>query len=86
MAVYNIYFKKSVWKDLRGIPKEELARILQKIEGLQHNPRPKGCEKLSGDERYRIRQGSYRVIYSIHDEVLTLWVVKIGHRRNVYRP
>jgi len=85
MVVYEVYFKKSVWKDFRNIPKESVKRILSKVEGLKSNPRPAGCEKLSGDEKYRIKQGNYRIIYSIHDKKLAVWVVKIGHRKNVYR-
>lgn len=85
MGQYKIFFKKSVEKDLQGIPKSDLRRILSKIEQLQHNPRPEGSEKLSGQERYRIRQGNYRVVYSIQDNELTVWVVKVGHRREIYR-
>lgn len=85
MGQYKIFFKKSVEKDLQGIPKSDLRRILSKIEQLQNNPRPEGSEKLSGQERYRIRQGNYRVVYSIQDNELTIWVVKVGHRREIYR-
>ena len=85
MAVYKIFLKKSVKKDLSAIPKKNLKRILNKIEFLEDNPRPVGCEKLSGQEKYRLRQGSYRIIYSIQDNELTVWVVKVGHRREVYR-
>ena len=85
MAVYKIYFKRSAVKDLDAIPKKDLQRIIDRIDLLKQNPRPPGCEKLSGQERYRLRQGNYRIVYSIHDDVLTVWVVKIGHRRDVYR-
>jgi mRNA interferase RelE/StbE len=85
MAVYKIFFRRSVLKDLAKIPKKELQRIIKKIEKLAHDPRPKGCEKISGQERFRIRQGNYRIIYSIQDDELTIWVVKIGHRREIYR-
>jgi mRNA interferase RelE/StbE len=85
MAEYKIYFKRSAVKDLDTIPQKDLQRIIKRIELLKGNPRPPGCEKLSGQERYRIRQGNYRIIYSIQDDVLTVWVVKIGHRRDVYR-
>ena len=85
MAVYKIFLKKSVKKDLSAIPKKNLKKILNKIEFLGDNPRPVGCEKLSGQEKYRLRQGSYRIIYSIQDNELTVWVVKVGHRREVYR-
>jgi len=85
MAEYKIYFKRSAVKDLDAIPQKDLQRIINRIDLLKENPRPPGCEKLSGQERYRVRQGSYRIIYSIQDDVLTIWVVKIGHRRDVYR-
>ena len=85
MAEYKIYFKRSAGKDLDAIPQKDLQRIINRIDLLKENPRPPGCEKLSGQERYRVRQGNYRIVYSIQDDVLTIWVVKIGHRRDVYR-
>ena len=86
MARYKLVFKKSVSKDLRPIPNQDVARILQRMEELQENPRPVGSEKLSGQERYRIRQGVYRIIYEVTDELLTVTVVKVGHRKAVYKP
>ena len=85
MAVYSIFFKDSVRKDLAAIPKNDLQRIIERIGNLAENPRPLGCEKLSGQEKYRLRQGNYRIIYSIEDNQLIVWVVKVGHRREVYR-
>lgn len=85
MASYRILLKKSVEKDLRKIPKKDLRMILSRIESLVKNPRPLGCEKLSGDEKYRLRQGRYRIIYSIQDYELTVWIVKVSHRRQAYR-
>jgi mRNA interferase RelE/StbE len=85
MAAYRLFFKKSVQNDLEGIPKKDLKRILNRIAALADNPRPLGCEKLTGQERYRLRQGRYRIVYSIQDEVLTVWVVKVGHRKHIYR-
>jgi mRNA interferase RelE/StbE len=85
MAEYKIYFKRSAVKDLEKISKKDLQRIIDRIHLLKEYPRPPGCEKLSGQERYRVRQGNYRIVYSIQDDVLTIWVVKIGHRRDVYR-
>jgi mRNA interferase RelE/StbE len=85
MAVYSIFFKDSVRMDLDSIPNDYLKRIMERIAALAENPRPVGCEKLSGQEKYRIRQGVYRIIYSIQDTQLTVWVVKVGHRREVYR-
>ncbi len=85
MAEYKILFKRSAIKDLNPIPKKDLQRIIKRIESLKENPRPPGCEKLSDQERYRIRQRNYRIVYSIQDDQLTVWVVKVGHHRNVYR-
>ena len=85
MAEYKIFFRKSVKKDLFRIPEKDLNRILKKIKSLALDPRPAECEKLSGQEKYRIRQGNYRIIYSIQDYELTVWIVKVGHRREVYR-
>ncbi len=85
MAEYKIFFRESIRKDFKRIPRKDVRRILDRIAALADDPRPPGCEKLSGQERYRIRQGRYRIIYSIQDEQLTVWVVKIGHRKDVYR-
>ena len=85
MAAYKILFRESVQKDLNGIPREDLKRILHKVEVLAENPRPSGCEKLTGQEGYRIRQGRYRIIYSIQDTELTVWVVKVGHQKDIYK-
>ena len=85
MASYKLAFKRSVAKDLRAIPNKDVARVLERIETLKDNPRPSGCEKLSGEEKYRVRQGTYRIVYQIEDDALVVVVVKIGHRREVYR-
>ena len=85
MAAYSVFIKKSAAREMEALPKKELTRILERIGSLRKNPRPQGCEKLAGVELYRIRQGSYRIVYSIEDDVLTVWVVKVGHRREVYR-
>ena len=85
MAGYEIYFKESVWKELKKIPKNDLKKILSRIEKLGPDPRPMGCEKLTGHELYRVRQGNYRIVYSIQDYELTVWIIKVGHRKNVYR-
>jgi mRNA interferase RelE/StbE len=85
MAAYKLFFKKSVQKDFDAIPKRDLKRILNRISALAEDPRPSGCEKLTGQERYRLRQGRYRIVYSIQDDELTVWVVKVSHRRNFYR-
>jgi len=85
MANYKLVFRKSVAKDLRLIPKKDVSRILQRIEELQEDPRPVGSEKLSGQERYRLRQGVYRIIYEVADGLLVVTVVKVGHRKQVYK-
>ena len=85
MAEYEVYFRESVWKDLRKIPKKDLRNTLKRIQDLSKDPRPVGCEKLTGQERYRLRRGKYRIVYSIQDYELTVWIVKVGHRKDVYR-
>ena len=85
MASYELVFKKSVAKDLRSIPKKDVARILERIEALRDDPRGEGCVKLSALERYRVRQGVYRIVYEIRDNQLVVMVVKIGHRSAVYK-
>lgn len=85
MEEYKVFFKKSVWKDFKSIPNKDLNNILQCIEKIARDPRRTGSKKLSGQERYRYRVGRYRIIYSIQDDELTIWVVKVGHRKEVYR-
>jgi len=85
MAEYKVLFKNSVWKDFESIPKGQLQNILKKIRSLSINPRPNGSQKLSSQERYRLRQGRYRILYSIQDDELTVWVVKVAPRKEVYR-
>ena len=85
MAAYKVYFRESVENDFTAVPKKDLVKILRRIETLPKNPRPLGCEKLTGQERYRVRQGRYRIVYSIQEDVVTVWIVKVGHRKDVYR-
>jgi len=85
MAKYSLVFKKSVAKDLRNIPKKDIKRILKCVELLCSDPRAEGCIKLSGQERYRVRQGVYRIIYEIQETELIIMVVKISHRSTVYK-
>jgi mRNA interferase RelE/StbE len=84
MAEYEVYCRESVWKDLKKIPKKNLRNILKRIKNLSEEPHPLGCEKLTGQDRYRLRQGKYRIVYSIQDNELTIWIVKVGHRKDVY--
>lgn len=85
MARYELRFKPSVAKDLRDIPRADIQRILARIEAVRDDPRPPGSEKLSAQERYRLRQGNYRILYTVADAEAVVEIVKIGHRREVYR-
>ena len=85
MASYSVSLKRSVLKDLEPLPARDRARVLERIGALADDPRPPGCEKLSALERYRVRVGDYRIVYAIEDEALVVWVVRVGHRRDVYR-
>ncbi|MDF7825337.1 type II toxin-antitoxin system RelE/ParE family toxin [Pontiellaceae bacterium B12227] len=85
MEPYKITFKKSVSKDLKNVSKKDVLRILEAIKALSDNPRPPQSKKLSGQEKYRLRQGNFRILYSIEDDKLIIQVVKIGHRRDVYQ-
>jgi len=85
MAKYEIQFRKSVSKDLNPIPKRDVERILDAIAALADEPRPPQSLKLSGAEKYRLRCGVYRILYEIQDAILLVCVVKVGHRKDVYR-
>lgn len=85
MGSYRVLFRRSVAKDIRALPKRVVGRLVKTFARLSDNPRGPGCEKLSGQERYRVRQGDYRVIYEIRDEEIVVVVVKVGHRKEVYR-
>ena len=85
MASYKLVIKNSVAKDLRKIPNSDLERVLSRIRALAEDPRPPGSEKLSGEEKYRLRQGNYRILYTVNDAEICVVVVKVGHRREVYR-
>ena len=82
---YSVFIKPSAAKELEGIPIKDRRRIVRRIQGLGSDPRPSGCEKLAGDDRFRVRQGDYRVLYSVDDEARAVLIVKIGNRRDVYR-
>jgi mRNA interferase RelE/StbE len=85
VASYSILITRSAAKELESVPCKDRQRIIRRISALADDPRPEGSEKLSGDEKYRIRQGDYRILYSIEDDVLVVTVVRVGHRREVYR-
>tara|TARA_R110000850_G_scaffold4202_7_gene19551 strand:+ start:5066 stop:5323 length:258 start_codon:yes stop_codon:yes gene_type:complete len=85
MGMYRIEFRKSVEKDLKALPGKDQIRILERVSQLAEDPRPPGSKKLSGQDRYRLRQGDYRILYEIEEGRLIVTVVKVGNRRNVYR-
>jgi mRNA interferase RelE/StbE len=85
VANYRLQIKPSAVKELEALPAKERRRIVAKIRRLATDPRPPGSEKISGHELYRVRQGNYRILYSVEDAAFCLVVVKIGHRRDVYR-
>ena len=85
MEKYKITIKKSAAKELEDIPTRDLRKIIRRIKSLAQNPRPKGSQKLSGQDRLRIRQGDYRILYFVDDKNFIVDIVKIGHRREIYR-
>lgn len=86
MGRYNLLIKPSAVKEIEGIgQKKDRQRVIQRIQSLADEPRPPGCEKLSHHERYRVRQGLYRIIYAVDDQLGNILVVKVGHRKDVYR-
>jgi len=85
VASYNVLIKRSAAKELEAVPLKDRRRLVARIEALATNPRPAGVQKLSGEEKYRIRQGDYRILYQIVDEDLIVTVVRVGHRRDIYR-
>jgi mRNA interferase RelE/StbE len=85
VANYRLLIKPSAAKELDSLPAKDRKRIVGKVQSLAANPRQPGSEKLSGQEKYRIRQGDYRVLYLVREEDSTVVIVKIEHRREVYR-
>lgn len=85
MAKYSIEIKKSAVKEIKNLPAKDLKKVLTRIESLAQNPRPAESIKLSGEEKYRLRCGNYRILYLIEEMVLIIYVVKIGHRKDVYQ-
>lgn len=83
--MYSIEIKQSAAREIETLPLADRRRVVERIGRLADDPRPRGCEKLAGGERYRVRQGDYRIAYSVEDERLTVWIVKVGNRRDVYR-
>jgi len=86
VASYKLLIKPSAAKEIELAPKKDRLRIVKRIQELSSDPRPSGCEKLSGhDDKYRVRQGTYRIVFTISDSRLVICVVKVGHRKEVYR-
>jgi mRNA interferase RelE/StbE len=85
MVSYKVFLRETVVDDLKAIPKKDVKKIYQRIGQLALDPRPHGSEKLTDQERYRIRQGNYRIVYSIQDDELTVWIVKVSDRKDIYR-
>jgi mRNA interferase RelE/StbE len=85
VASYKVLIKPSAIKELEIVPVKDRRKLAAKIQALAEDARPYGSEKLSGQERYRLRQGDYRVVYAIDDAEQTVLVVKIGNRRDIYR-
>jgi len=85
VASYRIEVKRSAAKEVAGLPKADCQRVVAKLQALADEPRPHGCEKLTGDEKYRVRQGNYRILYEIDDDARTITIVKVGDRKEVYR-
>ena len=83
--MYSIEIKKSAAREIEALPPRDMCLVVERIGRLAAEPRPRGCEELVGGERYRVRQGDYRIVYSIEDDQLIIWIVKVGHRRDVYR-
>jgi mRNA interferase RelE/StbE len=82
---YKILIKPSAVKEIGAIPQRERRRIIARIQGLSSDPRPLGSEKLSGQDKFRVRQGVYRIVYSVTDDEPSVLIVKVGHRKEVYR-
>ena len=83
---YRIEFKKSARKEILGLPRKMQRRVISAIKALADNPRPENVRKLKGSEDYyRLRVGDYRILYQIADQILTIFVIRVGHRGDVYR-
>jgi mRNA interferase RelE/StbE len=86
VARYRLFIKPSAVKDIEAIPtKQDRRRVVERIESLADDPRPTRCQKLSGADKYRVRQGRYRILYAIRDDQLVVTVVRVAHRKHAYR-
>ena len=84
MGRYRVEVKRSAVKEIEALPSKDIKAVLDKIASLADNPRPYDCQKLSGREQYRIRRGNYRILYYIEDDIQIVYIVKVGHRKDVY--
>ncbi len=85
MASYRLLIKPSAAKELEGLPRKDRSRVVARMQGLSAQPRPPGCEKLTGHDLFRVRQGKYRILHEVQEHDLAVIIFKIGHRRDVYR-
>jgi mRNA interferase RelE/StbE len=86
LSRYSVEIARRALKALTALPREEQQRVRAAIDLLADNPRPPGCTKLTGeDDTYRVRVGVYRIVYEVLDDRLLVHVVRVGHRRDVYR-
>lgn len=85
VASYRLEVKRSAAKEVADLPKADCQRIVAKLQALADDPRPHGAEKLTGDDKYRVRQGNYRILYEIDDASKTVTIVKVGNRKEVHR-
>jgi mRNA interferase RelE/StbE len=85
MERFKVFLRKSAADELDALSGKVLRNIIAKIRELEANPRPPGCRKLSADEKYQLRQGDFRIVYSVRDKEKTVVIVKIGHRKDIYR-
>ena len=83
MEKYRIEFKRSAVKEIERLPRKDKQAILEKVAALAQHPRPHDCKKLSAEEKYRVRCGNYRILYAIEEDALVVYIVKIGHRKDV---
>ena len=86
MARYRLFIKPSAVKEIEAIPtQQDRRRVVDRIDSLADDPRPPGCQKLSGADKYRVRQGRYRILYTVQDERLVVTVVRVAQRKDAYR-
>jgi mRNA interferase RelE/StbE len=85
VASYRLLIKPSAAQELEGLPMKDRRRVVARMQRLSDQPRPPGCEKLTGDDLFRVRQGKYRILYEVQDHDFTVIIFKIGHRRDVHR-